>query len=68
MIVPIIEVRAIRAKSTTASIIDEKKFQILSVSVWFLFSSTRVSLNFESYIIKFFVLNKQGLAGSEFTS
>ena len=33
MIVPIIEVMAIRAKITTASFIDEKRFHILSVSV-----------------------------------
>jgi len=55
--VPIIEVRAIRAKITTARVIDEKKSQILSVRFWFLFFSTRVSLVFGFDIITIFYEN-----------
>jgi len=59
MIVPTIEVKAIRAKITTASVIAAKKSQIVSIIDLVLFSSTKISSashrpNFYSYIIKFF--------------
>ena len=38
--VPMIDVMAMRVKSTTAKVTDENKRHILSTIVWFLFSST----------------------------